>query len=215
MPFWQMTTKQDTCTPMYHVVFNKVPKTGSSTFSSVLNMIALKNNISVFSLQLNIPHPNDIFHLRRSNHTSRFDMQIGHGIFNETFLRQKMKSDAMFVATLREPFSQFRSFFFFKHHTLQPDTIEDNFRTALKRSAFHPSVHKLTLPGKLERFANAMFKYFQFNITKAMLNDTYFKECLLHLDNMFYIVMTDFYDESLLLLKEELCWDITDIIYIP
>ena len=59
-----------------------------------------------------------------------------------------------------------------------------------------------------------MFKYFQFDHTKAQLNNSYFMECIRNITSLFQVIITDKYDESLLLLRHKFCWDIKEILFI-
>ena len=179
-------------------------------------MMVLQYDLIVYSLQGKYPHPNEIFRGStqiKDNTTSKFDMQVAHGVFNETVLRQVMQPDSVYVATLRQPFSQFRSFFYFRYRQREFQKVQQEFNRTVRNSKYDAKTDKLIMKGH-QHFENAMFNYFHMNTEKALLNSTYFKNCLEHLAGSFHMVITEYYDESLLLLKDELCWDIKDIIYI-
>ena len=73
--------------------------------------------------------------------------------------------------------------------------------------------NKLVLPSS-NLLENTMFKYFRFNTQEATINVSYARECIEHIGHLFHIIITDHYDESFLLLKEDLCWNIKDIIFL-
>ena len=174
-------------------------------------MMVVKYNLTVYALNGNYPHPNELIQgstQTKHNTTSKFDVQIGHGIFNETILRQVMQPDSVYVATLRQPFYQYRSFFYFRHMKIRFQEAQQKFIESLNINA---KTEKFKMR---ERFQNAMFSYFNFNTQEALMNHTYFRHCLEHLAGFFHTIIAEYYDESLLLLKEDLCWDIKDIIYI-
>ena len=179
-------------------------------------MMVFKHNLSTYSLQKQYPHPKDVFqkvYEIPAEKSSRFDVQIAHGRFNKRKLMNKMQTDAVYVATLRHPFMQFRSHYFYDNQRPPFSVVQRDFESMIKNSIFDPLMNKLRLRQSLY-LENSMFKYFEFDTNRALLNQTYYQECLHSLASLFRMIITEYYDESLLLLKEELCWDIKDIVYL-
>merc|ERR1712168_23455 len=67
---------------------------------------------------------------------------------------------------------------------------------------------------------NLITKSFQmqtFGLKKSQLdNETSIRNMIKHIDEMYsLVIINEYFDESLLLLRRKFCWDIKDIIYIP
>ena len=179
-------------------------------------MMVFKYNLTTFSLDKPHPHPNDVWQKAKEiqvRRESRFDVQIAHGSFNKQQLENKMQRDTVYIATLRHPFLQFRSHYFYSQRRKSFSVVQRDFLSLIKNSTYDPITNRLKLKSNIN-MENSMFKYFRFDTNEALLNQTYFQECLYSLANLFQIIITEYFDESLLLLKEELCWDIKDIIYL-
>ena len=161
-------------------------------------------NLTAYSLTTPKPHPDLIGRElgQGQNRTEpRFDIQVNHGIYREAFLSRIMKLDTVYVATLRHPFFRARSsaYFFGKRKHLSDKTIEKQFEESIMGSSL----------------TNSMFTYFGFNQDRAMANQSYFRECADHIHKKFvHIIITELYDESLVLLRHKMCWTLKDIIYV-
>ena len=209
------------CKPFRHIFYLKVPKTGSSTFSSILNRMIFKHNLTTFWLRKNLPHPNTLLvNLGQAKPNraleSRFDMQVNHGIFNKETIEKAMQKDTVYVATLRHPFQHMVSKFFYRYRKLDLPLVEVEFDRIRRSRVIHKGTNvSLVKDRKYKFLENPMFKYFEFNYTKALFNGSYFSECITYVSSLFLVVITDRYDESLLMLRHKFCWDIKEIIYIP
>ena len=209
-----------TCKPFRHIFYHKIPKTGSSTFTSILNRMIFKHNLTTYMLRMPKPHPNALLvklGQKQYNATleTRFDMHVSHGIFNKDTLDRVMQNDTIYVSTLRHPFQHLISRFFYHYREHGVSFLKAEFDKMLRTSVFlhqtNVSIFRDTKYGYLE---NPMFKYYKINHTKAQLNNSYFMECIMKITSLFQVIITDKYDESLLLLRHKFCWDIKEILFI-
>ena len=205
---------------MRHIFYHKVPKTGSSTFSSILSRMIFKHNLTTYSLRRNYPHPYALIEnlgQMPSNDSSgyRFDMQVTHGTFNKQTLERVMQKDTIYISTLRHPFRHLVSRFFYHYKKHGLSYLKTEFDQMLRTVNFQREKSKATFNDtKYDFLENPMFKYFELNYLKAQFNYSYFSECITEISSLFHVIITDRYDESLLLLRHKLCWDIKEIIYI-
>ena len=166
------------------------------------------------------PHPNELLvklgqmQLNATLET-RFDMHVSHGKFNKTTLDRVMQNDTIYVSTLRHPFQQFVSRVFYNYRKLRLSFMKAELDKMLRTSVLQKEAHVFIFKDRRYGFLeNQMFKYFQFDHTKAQLNNSYFRECIKNITSLFQVIVTDKYDESLLLLRHKFCWDIKEILFI-
>ena len=211
------------------IAFLKTHKTGSSTFSSILNRftdyqgtdVAIPRN----DVRFNWPAPfsHQYVQLPRLR-TGKADMLNLHSVLNYPELRKVMKSGFRLVTILREPVSQFRSMFYYlglpKHYGLTnyTDPVAEFMKDPYKYHHFKPYLkvgrekyfeENLIRNGNLYDLDFAHFKTNGGGGTERGL-----KDFIKFLENAFHLVMiTEKYDQSLLLLKKLMCWQFMDIVY--
>ena len=121
-----------------------------------------------------------------------------------------MPSDTVYVTILRNPVSMFESMYSYYN-------LEEFYK--FKFSRFNSS-SQISLPDMSKRFANRIglnqmffdlgFNLNQKNVGKPKLN---YQAYIEYLDSIFDLVMIEeFIDESLILLKNLLCWSIDDVV---
>ena len=180
----------------------------------------MKHNFTALKGMMQYPHPNrvlELLGLTPDSHNRQFDAKVLHGGFNEKVLSKIMKNDTVYVTTVREPFEQFKSFYLYRYHMQKPIAvlqreIEDMILTS------QPSPEKNYFRSfqntQYKKLENTMFRYFCYDYNTSLFNKTYAKGIISHINSIFSVIVVDKYDESLLLLKRQLCWDIKNIIFI-
>ena len=204
------------CSPIQHVLFLKTHKTGSTTVANIFfrygdsrdltfvlgrdTLIGWPRRFQVsFPLPLEKPRPNFL-----CSHT-RYNQETMNHLFP--------KPTAKYVTILRNPVDQYESVFNYMGlgdiygFGRDPRTalekflstgieFEDLFKTASTRLARNPMSFDLGLAYKFHQSVTAINNYIAF------------------LDKEFDLVMiTDYFDESVVLLKRLLCWELDDILY--
>ena len=221
--------ENNTCTENSHVYYLKVPKTGSTTFSTIISRKTIERNLTLFRLSAPSIHPGLLFQSLRTNNESstltsehnRYDMHRSHAPFNEDKILRFMHTNTVFVASVRYPFNTFRSkYYFFQtrfhryfKHPL-PEEV-DPIETILKKGYYDNETQFYTLPGVFKDLQSSMYKYFQQNHTAAITNEEYFQNSLKYLEKRFPIVLiNELFDQSMVLFKRALCWTMKDILYV-
>lgn len=214
--------KKRKCSPVDNVLFLKTHKTGGSTITNILNRYGDSKNLTFV-----LPRQKQLFTFLwparfRLSYTAplyNFGANIlcNHARFNKRPMNYLFpKKSSRYITILRDPTAQYESVFNFMHFAkpLGFKDEEDPLGTFLK---FPPAFQEIkplmkqTLALHLVR--NPMlfdlgldFRYFQ-NVTAV---ERYFD----FLENEFDLIMImEHFDESLLLLKRLLCWEMKDILY--
>ena len=155
--------------------------------------------------------------------TKKADMLNLHSVLNYPELRKVMKSGFQLVTILREPVSQFYSMFYYlnlpKHYGISnhTDPVGEFMRNPYKYHHYKPYLRvgrekffeeNLIHNGNLYDLDFAHFKM------AGERKDRGLEDFIGFLEKAFHLVMiTEKYDESLLLLKKLMCWQFMDIVY--
>lgn len=210
------------CEAKHDILFLKVHKTGSSTVANILQRFGLANNLT-FAL------PNKTTSHLRYNYFSgvgetlnstavkpskrfstRYNILYNHVIFNKSeFLTQFPKRDYTYVTMLREPTSQFTSSLLFFLHEDILKAARENISEYLKNPAvFEPTNPYLSFTDNRQSL--------DLGLTPTKLRDV--QSILSHIvtvDGVFDLVLiTEYFDESLVVLKRRMCWQLKDILYL-
>lgn len=209
------------CEPVKNVIFLKTHKTGSSTVISILQRYSERNNLSVAipvgNIWLGWPH--EFSEEKVMDHTrgKTYNIICNHAIFSKEKMLNLMsdKKNTKIVTILREPFRQLLSgavYFGFngKFNLPYEHHFVDDFFTDID-SRIELMKRKGDSPYSLVRNPNA------FDMGYSIWNDdpSNISMVLESVKRDFDVVMIlEKMDESLVLLKNELCWDFEDIAYI-
>ncbi|XP_014665096.1 PREDICTED: galactosylceramide sulfotransferase-like [Priapulus caudatus] len=214
-------TRKDTCSEVRHFVFVKVHKAGSDTLAVLFQRFGDERNLSfvlpVHEWDLHWPHT-----LRERDYlplkTNEFNLLTYHCLYNRSIMRRLMPAATRYVTVLREPYSQFKSTFNYfnlpakmRDRNISTLPVDENFglflsdpqrfRRELKLS-YLPNFLAFDLGYPPERDGAAA------NVTKAF-------EFIAEIERDFTLVMiTEYFDESLVLLRRALCWPIHSILYV-
>ncbi|XP_070537338.1 uncharacterized protein [Ptychodera flava] len=222
----------------YDVCFIKTRKTGSTSLSSILNRFALINNLSLALLKVNkrsghfdiIPihedsprklflpplgvKPGDWSHYK-------YNMMTVHVRYNRSAFETFMNPGTKYISILRETCSHFESDFVYyklpslvqsvKKHTAINETMKEYMRDP--EYYWEKSKKKF---GNLTMYFTRNVQTFDLGLDHIYHNNTdvlgkFIKTLEDQIDLM---LITEYFDESLLLLKKLLHWDWDDIMYI-
>ena len=130
-----------------------------------------------------------------------------------------MKEGTQYISVLRDPVTQFESsFYYFEFdRRFQLNTFPNPIEEFLKYPDEH--LYNLTLilgdlPETMNLIQSGMFYDFGYDFLD-LEDDSVIKNVLNKLESDFKLILImEYFDESLVLLKKELCWDFDDILYI-
>ncbi|XP_050389920.1 galactose-3-O-sulfotransferase 4 isoform X2 [Patella vulgata] len=199
------TKKHTQCTKRTNIAFLKVHKTGSTTMSNILHRFALRYNLNVV-----LPNTNGTRHFwvlgLLDNDTHKKTIPVARGkeynilavdtFYNTRIYEQLIPNDPFFLAILREPVERYISFLFY----------DNRIDTKMKRKMKTDPYIFRNYTGK----AFSVLEDFSFPVQNLSL--VRYTE---RMDNEFDMIMvTEYFDQWLILLKRKLCWTFQDIIYI-
>ncbi|XP_078488937.1 galactose-3-O-sulfotransferase 2-like isoform X2 [Ciona intestinalis] len=208
--------------PATNVVFLKTHKTGSSTMSNIMLRFADTHNLTV-----GLPLKN---HWELGGYPAFIDKRLidpvlpkynilGHHFrFNIDNLQQIMPADTRYITIIRAPKDNVESVFgFFQDQSPFNVWLEgvDANSTKLRLQTFydHPEKFYNKDTDWFFRARNHMFFDIGYDVSNS--DDGFIDSKIEELDNIFSLVLlTDYFDESLIMMKHVLCWDWEDVVYI-
>lgn len=215
-------SRQGRCLSNENIVFLKIHKTGSSTITNILQRFGIERNLNfalpnkkhglrynyigdigeTISLDKIIPIP--------ANKT--YNILCNHVIFNQSAFKKVFPSDAFYLSLVREPTYQFLSSINYYsewdyiHDILSLDNPVSDYLSSPKK--FEPHDIFLSYTNNRQSVDIGVSRDQIRNQTKlinyfTLLNDTF---------NL--VMIFEYFDESLVLLKRYLCLTFRDILYI-
>ncbi|KAK3095964.1 hypothetical protein FSP39_021368 [Pinctada imbricata] len=204
-----------------HIAFLKTHKCGSTTLMNVLQRFGYVNNltfvlpsddtniISQIDTLLNnsnfIPHPRN----------KKFDILCNHVIYDNVAFHTFLPSDTVYISIVRDPFEHFVSSFMYyrlKWHVPYLKLIPGN--NPISTYLTRPLAYEPRHPGA--SFTNNRIAYDFGFPTEFILNpvDEKIKFYLNKILSEFHFVLiTEYFDESIVLLRRSLNWTMKDILY--
>ncbi|KAL0970127.1 hypothetical protein UPYG_G00237520 [Umbra pygmaea] len=201
-----------------NVVFLKTHKTASTTMQNLLFRFAERNNLTVAlpvqacghqfcyprSFSTHLVHP----------HTVPPNMITNHMRFNRAEMQRLMPNDTIYVTILREPGSMFESLFSYYNQYCQSFKRVPNgsleafldepwryYRPDENDSMYARNTLTFDLGGDKDRSEVELVAY-----SRAFVAET---------ERVFSLVMiAEYFDESLVLLRHLLSWDLEDMLYV-
>ncbi|XP_063162851.1 galactose-3-O-sulfotransferase 2 isoform X2 [Candoia aspera] len=198
-------------------MFLKTHKTASSTILNILYRFSEKHNLTVALPYGNEPH----LGYPRCFHSSyveefktlenKFNIMGNHLRFNwqQARVRRIMPNNTFYFSILRHPALLLESSYVY-YKTFSPA-----FRNSKDVNEFLSSpwsYYNLTEKKNIYAKNNMWFDFGYDN--NAQYDDRYIQFGLKNIEQIFHLILiADFFDESMILLKDILCWDLDDVIY--
>ncbi|XP_070574692.1 galactosylceramide sulfotransferase-like [Ptychodera flava] len=208
----QTPTVPQSCKQVNRFVFIKPGKTGGSTVSSLLHRFGMKNKLVAaiqpdgFTIRLDKKnHHLGILKYNCSDFPG-YDYICSHISTYDRLSLERVVANAKYFTILRSPYTHLKSMFYFHRRrmnlSMQPDPFMIYLNEKKKEVMVNPNRKK-----------NFFCRRFDLDIEA---NETSSLEALHRLNKELDLVMImEYFDESLVLLKKAMCWDFEDIIYHP
>jgi len=164
----------------------------------------------------------------RVKKTAEFNILCDHAVYNEQAMQKIMPNNSVYITTIRHPANQIISlFYYYKVHKIAevtgPNPISEylqNFELYETRYKSHEAKHRYCIPDGLSMVRNPMAFSLGFPTgfpagTKDLTNDSSaVASWIKHISDKFKVILlVEYIDESLVLLKRLLCWKTKDILY--
>ncbi|OCT90576.1 galactose-3-O-sulfotransferase 4 [Xenopus laevis] len=207
------TLSTRTCWPKTHIMFLKTHRTAGSPMLNMLHRYGDRNSLT-FALpqqyQFNYP---SLFHASRVKgynefKKTKYDILCHHLRLNLPEVRKLMPADSFYFTILRDPATLAESSFYYYRFESPAFKKAPDFKAFLAQPALY---YKRGEKGN--QYARNL-QWFDLGFNP----DTPFKESLAkagvrEIERAFHLVLlSEYFDESMVLLKEELCWDLDDVV---
>uniref|UniRef100_G3MR89 Galactose-3-O-sulfotransferase n=1 Tax=Amblyomma maculatum TaxID=34609 RepID=G3MR89_AMBMU len=202
------------CTPRSSVCLLKMHKCASTAVQNILMRYGERHGLT-FALphyDVNMGHPL-FFNRTQAMGSPPFDMLVHHIRFQEAEVRAVLKPDAVYVTIVREPAALFESLFSYYNLEEQIGVKLEQLSSAVKNASLTEKIRGI-LPGPHRggQGINQMSFDLGFDIEQVD-NMSAIQTFLEHVDTVFDLVMVaERINESLVLLRHLLCWDMDDVV---
>lgn len=205
------------CNPKRNVFFMKTHKTGSTTMQNILLRYAWAQNLTV-----GLPLSSNNFDYANQKKFDRkmvqplavgtqINMLMHHMIFSRSGVSRVLAPDTVYFTILRDPATHFKSVFeYYKTNAVPFNKVKSLEEFITSPQKYFQSAARLTFSWFAK---NGMTFDLGFdNLNEA---DANVQSIIREMDDTFDIVLiTEYFDISLILLREKLCWTMQDIAYL-
>ena len=216
-----MVGTKTSCKPVNNILFLKTHKTGSSTVTNILNRYGDSKDLS-FAL----PVGKNTYHFFWPRpFLLRYVIAFGkepnilcnHARYNKAPMRWLFpKKTTRYITILREPSEHFESifnFFMLGRYFKDLRNVTTPLQSFLQKAEFYFNKPPLNVTGLMNLLKNpALFE--------LGLDTIYYREVTMVQDYIRFlqrefdlVMLMEYFDESLVLLKRRFCWEINDILY--
>ncbi|XP_071958795.1 galactosylceramide sulfotransferase-like [Antedon mediterranea] len=201
------------CKPQQHIVFLKTHKTGSSTITSILQRYGFLQNLTFATPKRGHVISSTYFN-RKQVLPGTYDLLVNHVRYNRTEMEAVMKPDTKYITIIRDPSTQLESVFgyFQLFNPLHLQNEQNPYRIFMSK----PQYFLDRYPEFRQRSYLRNPLLYDFGLDHVQqLNQTLLNETIRKIEKEFDIIMLqEYFNESLLLLKKLFCWEWDDILYI-
>ena len=216
--FGESTINRQCAKKTTNVAFLKVHKAGSTTVMNIFLRFAESNSLNVM-----LPVPDNYLGFDQTINLNNilpppkhqtYNILCHHVIYNRSVFRQYMPRDTVFIAIVRDPVTQI----------ISAAQFFDLFIDLRKKLGKIPGQRLMTtflqnpdICTKAEQKFVKTRMCLDFGIPREDLSSK--DKIMSHLeilnDDFSLVMVMEMFDESLVLLKRYLCWDMKDIVYVP
>ncbi|XP_026878988.2 galactosylceramide sulfotransferase isoform X2 [Electrophorus electricus] len=204
------------CVPKVDVMFMKTHKTASSTILNILFRFGEKHRVRFAfpSMRNDFSYPSPFHHSQVQGYSpgACFNIICNHMRFNEAEVAKVLPADAAYVTVLREPADLFESSFHY-FGRLIPFTWKISGDDKLAEFLRDPELYYD--PEGFNSFYLKNLLFFDLGQDNNLPpNDPRVEAAIRAIARRFQLVMlVEHFEESLILLKDALCWDMEDLLF--
>lgn len=214
---WNNSSAEEvTCKPKVNLMFMKTHKTASSTLLNILLRFGEKNQ-----LKLALPdsrndffYPLSFFRSQVKNYRPGmcYNMVCNHMRFNAPEVEKLLPGDAFFFTILRDPAELFESSFHY-YKGCVPQTWRIPGKNKLSEFLTNPK--RYFNPEGINSFYLRNLQFFDLGFENDLeAGDPRVHQSIEYVAKRFQLVLiSDHFEESLILLKDALCWQMDDMLF--
>ena len=228
-------SKSTSCSERHSFVYIKMIKCGSTTLASMFRRFGAKRDLSCMlpvgkKIYLGWPYQlRDGYY--RPPLTGNYDFLVDHVVYNRTILGKLMPRDTVYLTSLREPFSQFKSMF--NYYNLKniigfpndTDPLTEYLYNIDKYEKIYQSQSAAKLRYCIPNNFSMGYNLMSFNLgfptgfakgeTDRSSDIQFVDKFIDTIDTEFSLVLlTEYMPESLILLRRIMCWKLSDLLHI-
>lgn len=202
-----------------NVVFLKTHKTGSSTMSNIMLRYADTHNLTV-GLPLEGKwelggYPAYIDRRLIDPQLPSYNILGHHFRFNINKLKEFMPVDTKYITILRSPVDNVESVFGFFQDQEPFIHWMESVETTQRLGLFYANPMSYFNQDTDWFFRSRNHMFFDNGLNVLATNDEYIDQQIAALESIYaFVLLTDYFDESLILMKHLLCWDWPDVVYV-
>ncbi|KAK7898658.1 hypothetical protein WMY93_019511 [Mugilogobius chulae] len=214
--FLRPESNENKCSPKVNIMFMKTHKTASSTILNILFRFGEKHKLRfAFPDGRNdflYPSPFRCSQVMDYKPGDCFNIVCNHMRFDHREVAKLLPPDAVYITILRDPVDLFESSFHYYHRAVP---LTWKIRNQNKLAEFLNSPDTFYKKEAFNSFYLKNLQFFDFGFDNNLdVDDPYVTEAIASLSKHFHLVLlAEYFKESLILLKEQLCWSIEDVLY--
>ncbi|XP_071950181.1 galactosylceramide sulfotransferase-like [Antedon mediterranea] len=211
------TAKQqqyEVCKPKQQILFLKTHKTGSSTLTSILQVYGFLRNLTFAVPKTGAQILSRGFFKTKQVRPGKYDMLVNHARYNKPEMEKVMKPNTTYITIIRDPSTQIESNFgyFRLSGKFKLGNMSNPFQTFAENPSYYWTRYRKT------SFRNYMKNpnLYDLGLTESQQEDRdVVEKFIAKIAKEFDLVLIqEYFNESLLLLKKLMCWEIDDILYL-
>ncbi|XP_040002706.1 galactosylceramide sulfotransferase-like [Xiphias gladius] len=204
------------CVPKVDIMFMKTHKTASSTVLNILLRFGEKHKLKfAFPNSRNdffYPSPFQHTHVRGHKSGMCFNIMCNHMRFNAPEVAKVLPRDTLYITILRNPADLFESSFHYFGHIVP---LTWSIPGEDKMAGFLRDPNLYFSPNGFNSFYLKNLLFFDFGQDNTLdPDDPRVEESIRFIAERFHLVMLmEHFEESLILLKDTLCWQMDDLLF--
>lgn len=215
-PFQSTKLHLNKCSPKVNIMFMKTHKTASSTILNILFRFGEKHKLKfAFPDGRNdffYPSPFLCSQVKDYKPGECFNIVCNHMRFDHCEVAKLLPPDSAYITILRDPVDLLESSFHYYHRAV-PLTWKIKSEDKLAEFLNNPQTFYSKEAYNSFYLKNLLFFDFGFD-NNLEVDDPQVTKAIENLSNRFQLVLlAEYFEESLILLKELLCWTIDDVLY--
>lgn len=197
------------------VVLLKTHKTGSSTLQNIILRYAILHNLTVavpiYRASFLWPARFRSQFVKKEKDKLSYDVLAHHAILEKPEMAQVMKPTAKYITILRDPVALFRSAY--QYFNMNEFCFKEPIETFMKSEHYAEAASTALCP--LTKLPVRNMQAFDLGLQPGRMDDkAAVLDYIRYLDSVFSVVMiTERFDESLILLGKRLNWTIESLVY--
>ncbi|XP_058473502.1 galactosylceramide sulfotransferase isoform X2 [Solea solea] len=215
-PFQRTKAQSEECSPAVNVMFMKTHKTASSTILNIIFRFGEKHKLKfAFPERRNdffYPSPFLSSQVKDYRPGDCFNIVCNHMRFDRQEVAKLLPPDAVYITILRNPVDLFESSFHY-YHRMVPLTWRIGGENKLVEFLDNPQT--FYSPEAYNSFYLKNLLFFDFGLDNNVEADDPRVMSSIHSLSTYFdlVLIAEYFEESLILLKDKLCWTIDDIVY--